>query len=138
MLYYLFKDISCNVRLSVIIQWVSVSGLFDIFLHTHIHRFGHLLLVLVATIGRILVQNKGEGLIHREYLIIAHDDVIKEYCNGVFWLVRNDIIPCYMHIDITAEMSKDDLIGLIDKSHLVLPSKRPLWYKAIIEYYNEQ
>ena len=43
-----------------------------------------------------------------------------------------------VYIDITAEMSKDDLIGLIDRSHLVLPSKRPLWYKAITEYYNGQ
>ena len=50
----------------------------------HTHRFGYLLLVLVATIGRILVQNKGEGLIHREYLTMTHDDVIKEYCDGVF------------------------------------------------------
>lgn len=48
-------------------------------------EFGHLLLVLVATIGRILVQSKAEGLIHREYLTITtHDDVIKEYYDGVF------------------------------------------------------
>ena len=39
---------------------------------------------------------------------------------------------------ISTEMSKDDLIGLIDKSHLVLPQKRPLWHKAITEYYNGQ
>ena len=100
------------------------------------YRFGHLLLVLVATIGRILVQSKGEGLILREYLTIAtHDDVIKEYCDGVFWLARIDITLCVV---ISTEMSKDDLIGLIDKSHLVLPQKRPLWHKAITEYYNGQ
>lgn len=47
-------------------------------------EFGHLLLVLVATIGRILLQDKGEGLRHREYLAITHDDVIKEYSDGTW------------------------------------------------------
>ena len=46
-------------------------------------RYGHLLLVLVTTIGRTLLQNKGEGLRYRDFLTITHEDVIKEYCDGM-------------------------------------------------------
>ena len=41
-------------------------------------------------------------------------------------------------VALTADMTKDDLIGLIDKSHFVLPAKKPLWHKAIDEYYDGQ
>ena len=71
--------------------WVSipwgnphrVSSISNNYITSHEHyRFGHLLLVLVATIGRILVENKGEGLRYREFLGITQEDVIKEHCDG--------------------------------------------------------
>jgi len=36
------------------------------------------------------------------------------------------------------DMTKDDMIGLIDQSYFVLPPKRQLWYKAVNEYFNGQ
>lgn len=67
--------------MAVIIIVLAICSSITEILH-HMCRFGHFLLVLVATIGKILLQNKGEGLRHREYLTITHDDVIKEYCDG--------------------------------------------------------
>ncbi|XP_065919650.1 endoplasmic reticulum membrane-associated RNA degradation protein-like isoform X2 [Dysidea avara] len=83
-------------------------------------QFGHLLLVLVATIGRILLQNKGVWLKHRELLTLSHDDVISGSCDG------------------HGDMTKNDMISLIDQSYFVLPPKRQLWYKAINEYCSGQ
>ena len=43
-----------------------------------------------------------------------------------------------LFVVLTADVAKDDLIGLIDKSHFVLPFKKPLWHRAINEYYSGQ
>ena len=99
-------------------------------------RFAYLLLVLVATIGRILLQNKGVELRHREFLLLTHDDIIKEYCDGKHCVLIGENL-CQSLV-LTTDVTKEDLIGLIDKSSFVLPQKKSLWHKAITEYYNGQ
>lgn len=55
--------------------------------------------------------------------------------NTVFWLVRYYV---NLYVVLTEDITKDHLIGLIDKSYFVFPAKKPLWHKAISEYYNER